>query len=102
VRTGRGIAGSVRCDGGSQPVVGFEDRAGAVAGPVAGGHGQPNGTIHLLDESGQSLHLAASQGIRREDIARISSVAVDQGLVGLVVEDGRPLVLPRSSVARGR
>jgi PAS domain S-box-containing protein len=52
------------------------------------------GAIHLLDEQGQTLHLAAWQGIPVDGRAGFSSVPVDSGLVGWVVEQGEPLILP--------
>jgi PAS domain S-box-containing protein len=52
------------------------------------------GAIHLLDESNGLLHMVARRGIPDQEAAAVTDVPVDQGLVGWVVEDGQPLVLP--------
>lgn len=56
--------------------------------------GSELGAIHLLDETQQRLKLVAWQGIRADYATRLTSVPTDSGLVGWVVEQGRPLVLP--------
>jgi PAS domain S-box-containing protein len=55
--------------------------------------GSELGAIHLLDEIGETLHLASGRGIPADQVDRISSVPVGSGLVGLVIEQGDPLVL---------
>lgn len=56
--------------------------------------GSQLGAIHLLDEMEGTLHLASGRGIPADQVARISSVPVGSGLVGLVIEQGDSLVLP--------
>lgn len=55
--------------------------------------GSELGTIHLLDETREMLHLVAWRGVPADDFARIASVPVGKGLVGWVIEQGEPLVL---------
>lgn len=57
------------------------------------------GAIHLLDESGKMLLLAARRGIPQELVVRIELVPVQGGLAGWVVERGEPLVM--SDIAAG-
>jgi signal transduction histidine kinase len=57
------------------------------------------GAIHLLDSQRQTLRLAAAQGIDLDVRGKISAVDVEQGLAGLTVDRGVPLVLP--SIAEG-
>ena len=52
------------------------------------------GAIHLLDEGGGTLHLAASQGIPQDMVDQSDAVPVGEGLAGWVVERGNPVVLP--------
>lgn len=56
--------------------------------------GSEVGAIHLLDETGATLHLAASQGVPPDIVAQIDSVPASSGLGGCVVERGEPLVVP--------
>jgi PAS domain S-box-containing protein len=51
------------------------------------------GTVHLLDETEGMLNLVASRGIPPGDAAQVVSVPVGNGLVGWVVEQGKPLVV---------
>jgi signal transduction histidine kinase/predicted hydrocarbon binding protein len=53
------------------------------------------GAIHLLDETGVVLILAASQGVDGEVLDGIGRVSVGSGLAGWTIEQGQPLVVPR-------
>ncbi len=52
------------------------------------------GAIHLLDETGQILHLAAHQGIPSDVIAQINSIPSDSEPVKWVLEHREPLIIP--------
>jgi PAS domain S-box-containing protein len=52
------------------------------------------GAIHLLDEGGETLRMAASQGILRDAGGQGGVVPVADGLAGWVVEHGSPIVMP--------
>ncbi|HEX2979173.1 MAG TPA: PAS domain S-box protein, partial [Anaerolineaceae bacterium] len=51
------------------------------------------GAIHLLNEAGQSLKLACSQGIPTCVLDRIKSIPVGDGLIGGVLIDQEPLLI---------
>lgn len=51
------------------------------------------GAIHLMDETGETLHLAVQQGIPPGVVAQMDSIPSCSGLVGRVVEHGEPLVV---------
>jgi PAS domain S-box-containing protein len=55
------------------------------------------GTIHLLDETGETMRLAVSQGIRPDVVAQIEMFALDDVLVEWDMEGGKPLVVPKST-----
>jgi PAS domain S-box-containing protein len=57
------------------------------------------GMIHLFDETNGVLHLVASRGVPPGDAAQAVSVPMGNGLVGCVVEGGKPLVV--SNIATG-
>lgn len=57
------------------------------------------GAIHLLDQGGKVLHLAASQGIAAESLREVDSMPVNGGLVSWTASRAEPLVVP--SVAHG-
>ena len=50
------------------------------------------GTIHLLDESTQTLHLAIKQGLPSNTLAEIDTIPVGTGLPGWVIEHQEILV----------
>lgn len=52
------------------------------------------GLIHLLDEAGETLHLAAQQGTPSNISAHIDGVRLGSGLAGRVIERGEPLMVP--------
>ena len=52
------------------------------------------GAIHLLNEGGQMLRLAASQGVSPDDLGVSQGVPTGDGLVGWVAEHGSPVVIP--------
>ncbi len=52
------------------------------------------GTIHLLDETKESLMLAAQQGIRPEIAACVNQMPIENTLLGQVLTQGQPLVVP--------
>ncbi|MBN1579138.1 MAG: GAF domain-containing protein, partial [Anaerolineae bacterium] len=52
------------------------------------------GAIHLLDQSGELLQLAASQGISPETIEIATAVSIKRGLAGWAIERGKPFVVP--------
>ncbi len=62
--------------------------------PVLAAMGSEMGAIHLLDETGETLHLAAWRGIPPDLVGQVESVPVNSGLTGWVVEQSRPLVVP--------
>lgn len=53
--------------------------------------------IHLLDETGETLRLAAWRGMQPDLVSQVESVPVDSGMAGRVVEQDRPLVVPNIS-----
>jgi PAS domain S-box-containing protein len=53
------------------------------------------GYIHLLAENGETLTLMRQQGLPPSEIPRLSSVPVQDVLLGRVVTQGQPLVSPR-------
>jgi signal transduction histidine kinase len=57
------------------------------------------GMVHLFDETNGVLHLVASRGVPPGDAAQVVSVPMGSGLVGCVVEQGKPLVV--SNIATG-
>jgi PAS domain S-box-containing protein len=57
------------------------------------------GMVHLFDETNDMLHLVASRGVPPGDAAQAVSVPMGNGLVGCVVEQGKPLVV--SNIATG-
>ena len=63
----------------------LEDRHGAISGSVA-----------LLSESGGELAIEASTGLSGE-IARRTRYKVGEGIIGRVVETGKPVVVPQVS-----
>ncbi|MGD9001280.1 MAG: GAF domain-containing protein, partial [Anaerolineae bacterium] len=52
------------------------------------------GAIHLLNQGGETLRLAALQGVPAHTLERSQAVPVGDGLVGWVVEHGSPVVIP--------
>ncbi len=51
------------------------------------------GAVHLLGESGHLLNLAAGRGIPSDTPSQISSVPVDSGLAGTVIQSGEPTLV---------
>lgn len=51
------------------------------------------GAVHLLEETGHYLNLAAARGIPPDLASGISSVPVSGGLAGAVVQRGKPLLV---------
>ena len=51
------------------------------------------GAVHLLGEGGHLLNLAAGRGIPSELRSQISSVPVDSGLAGTVIQRGEPTLV---------
>jgi signal transduction histidine kinase/predicted hydrocarbon binding protein len=51
------------------------------------------GAVHLLDEAGQLLKLAAGRGIAPGFASQVSSVPVGRGLAGAVVRRGEPILV---------
>jgi len=56
--------------------------------------GSAIGSIHLLDSSGETLRLTASQGIPQELGTQLAELPIDEGLVSRVITQGHALVLP--------
>jgi PAS domain S-box-containing protein len=56
------------------------------------------GAIHLWDEQGQTLCLAAQQGIPPDIIDQIDSVTPGSGPVGWVFEHGKPLMTSNTAI----
>jgi PAS domain S-box-containing protein len=52
------------------------------------------GAIHLLNEDGETLYMAVSQGVTQDDLGPERTVPIGDGLVGWVVEHGSPVVIP--------
>ena len=52
------------------------------------------GAIHLVDEAGGPLRLAAARGVPQDQIDVMSTEVTRDGLAGWVVEHGEPLVVP--------
>jgi PAS domain S-box-containing protein len=52
------------------------------------------GAIHLLNEGGETLRMAASRGVPPDSLDESEAVPVRDGLVGWVVEQGTPIVMP--------
>jgi len=52
------------------------------------------GAVHLLDESGQFLNLAARRGIPADFAAQNAAVPVSSGLAGSVIQRGQPTHVP--------
>ena len=55
--------------------------------------GSREGHIHLLDQSGRTLRLAAQQGVPADLSPQLATVALDHSLQGWVVEHGEPLLV---------
>jgi len=55
--------------------------------------GSREGHIHLLDQTGHSLRLAAQQGVPADLSSQIDMLPLDFGLEGWVVEHGEPLLV---------
>ncbi|UCC77024.1 MAG: GAF domain-containing protein [Anaerolineales bacterium] len=51
------------------------------------------GAVHLLEENGHLLNLAAGRGIASEFRSQISSVPVDSALAGTVIQRGEPTLV---------
>jgi signal transduction histidine kinase len=56
--------------------------------------GSSEGHIHLLDQAGTILRLAAQQGVPPDIAIQITSTPLHQGLAGWVVKYGEPLLVP--------
>lgn len=56
------------------------------------------GAVHLWDEEGKTLHLAAQQGIPPDVMAQIDPVTPGGGPVGWVFESGKPLMTPSIAI----
>jgi PAS domain S-box-containing protein len=52
------------------------------------------GAIHLLNEGGDTLRVAVSQGIPQDAVDQGQTVPIGDGLVGWVVGHGSPVVIP--------
>ncbi len=52
------------------------------------------GAIHLVDEAGGPLHLAAVRGVSPGQAGEMSTEVTREGLAGWVVEHGEPLLVP--------
>jgi signal transduction histidine kinase len=52
------------------------------------------GVIHLLNETGEAMHLAVQQGFPPEAAAQLDVVPVGVGLSGWVIKHGDPLIVP--------
>jgi len=52
------------------------------------------GAIHLFNPKNQVLNLAVQQGLSSETAARIGSLPPGTGLVGQVLQQGKPLIIP--------
>jgi signal transduction histidine kinase len=52
------------------------------------------GTIHLLDETGETLHLAVQQGLPPDVAARQETLPAGDSLPGWVLKHGDPLIVP--------
>jgi signal transduction histidine kinase/DNA-binding response OmpR family regulator len=61
--------------------------------------GSAVGAIHLLDEEGETLRLAARRGPPAEGVTQMDSIPVDGDLVSWVVEHGKPVVVPAAPTA---
>lgn len=53
-----------------------------------------NGSIHLLDETGQTLRLAATYNVQADVLTRIEQVPVGTAVVGWVIGQKEPLYVP--------
>ncbi len=58
------------------------------------------GTIHLLSETGQTMFMAAQEGVPDDVIARLERLPVGLGLAGWVFEHGETLLVPDMAVDR--
>ena len=56
--------------------------------------GSQIGGIHLLDEANGEVNLATWRNIPAEIVAEIQSMPVGSGIVGRIIEQGAPLVVP--------
>jgi PAS domain S-box-containing protein len=56
------------------------------------------GVIHLWDEKGKTLRLAAQQGIPPDVMAQIDPVTPGSGPAGWVFESGKPLITPSIAI----
>jgi len=52
------------------------------------------GAIHLIENDGSILYLAAQQGLDPSSEAQLQMVSVNSGLIGRVLKAGEPLVVP--------
>ena len=55
------------------------------------------GSIHLLDESGQTLFLAAAYKVQPDILKNIEEVPLGSAVIGRVIEQDKPLYLPAIS-----
>lgn len=53
-----------------------------------------NGSIHLLDEEGQLLHLAAAYNVSPDVLSEIEQVPLGQAVIGQVIKQKEPLYVP--------
>ncbi|MBE7554089.1 MAG: GAF domain-containing protein [Anaerolineales bacterium] len=56
------------------------------------------GVIHLLNETGETLHLAVQQNLPHELAAQLEMLPVGTGLPGRVIKNGDPLIVPDVAV----
>src|SRR5262245_30771632 len=59
-------------------------------------HGAVSGSVSLLAEGGGELAIEASTGLSGE-VARRTRYKVGEGIIGRVVQTGKPLVIPQVS-----
>lgn len=52
------------------------------------------GTIHLLDETGETLHLTVQQGVPPDLAVQLETRSTSDSLLGLVIKHGDPLIVP--------
>jgi two-component sensor histidine kinase/putative methionine-R-sulfoxide reductase with GAF domain len=52
------------------------------------------GVVVLVSAAGETIHVAGHQGIARDDIAELVQVTPGQGVLGIPIATGQPLLIP--------
>ena len=77
---------------GGDPSADLRETLDRVAGTIAAGMEVEVCSIYLFDAQRERLVLRATLGLERDSVGRVS-MRVNEGLVGLAIESGEPVVV---------